>query len=159
MKTSNIEQQLRDYYREKKNEQLPTATPETIDDNLIARYIEGTASFEEVEELETHAKTNAELKMLLQTLTSTEPAEPRVSSFKFQISNIFSFSKPQTMILLRCAACLLIIVTGSFFIVKKIKSTSETAGPQITLRGVIASNTVSRLPTTNKNDKVNFKKH
>jgi len=191
MKTENIEQQLRDYYRDLKEQPSQTVVSEDIDDNLIARYIEGTATPEEIVQLEKHAETNEEIKILLQTLATqdlneeitphlTNVAHPEYSpregvpacsayagegrggsNFKGQRSkvlNFFCLSHLKAISFLRCAACLAIIVTGSVFIVGKLKSSSNTSKPQITLRGGPSSTNAYQLPITNKNDKVAFKK-
>ncbi len=151
MKTNNIEQQLHDYYRDQKTNPPQSKTPDDIDYNLIARYVEGSATPEEIEKIETQAETNDELRMLSQTLTSTD------KEVKFQTSNIFSFSHPMPLTLLCCAAAI-IIFAGSFFIVKKIHSSLEADGQKIVLRGATSSTTVSQQPTTNKEEKVNSEK-
>ena len=158
MKTDNTEQKLRDYYREMKNQPAQAGIAEDIDDNLIARYIEGTAMPEEIAQLEKQAESNEEIKILLQTLSRQDLSEEYRSqkSNIHQTSNIFSFSRYQSMTLFCCAACLLIMVTGSFFIIKKINSSSETAGPQITLRGVTPPTNIYRAAITNKDDEISF---
>ncbi len=159
MKTDNIEQQLRDYYRDLKDQPSQTVVSDDIDDNLIARYIEGTATPEEIEKIESQANTNDKLKLLLQILTSQNPVEiPQlpISSVKRQISNFFCLSHPTSISFLRCAACFVIIVTGSIFIIGKLKLSSNTSKPQITLRGGTSSTNIYQLPITNKNDKADF---
>jgi len=159
MKTENLEQKLHDYYREMRNQ--PTMPPEDdIDDNMLARYIEGIASPEEVRKIETLSETNKQLKTILQTLTSqdlNEEHQTQSANVKRQTSsflNLSSLSKHTAISILSCAACLVIIITGSFFIAGKIKSSPETSESQITLRGVTASTNVYQLQITNKNDNV-----
>jgi len=166
MKTENIEQKLRDYYHEIKNKSAQTETAEDFDYNLIARYIDGIATPEEIVQLEKQAESNEELEILLQTITSQNPGEISqrpTSSVKFQIPNskqkilkFFCLSKPTAISFLRCAACLFIIVTGSFFIIKKINSSSETDESQITLRSVTLPTNIYQPPITNKCDKISF---
>ena len=170
MKTENIEQKLRDYYHEIKSISAQTEIAEDIDDNLIARYIEGTATPDEIVQLEKHAEANEQIKILLQILTTQELNEETThhlyegdgqkgqagSNFKRQISNFFCLSHPTTFSILRCAVCLVIIATGSIFIVGKIKPSCETDAPQITLRGGPSSTNIYQLPITNKNDKADY---
>jgi len=164
MKTENIEQKLRDYYHEMKNHPSQTKVSEDIDDNMVARYIEGTASLEEIALLEKQSASNEKLKILLQTLSmqnlSNEitphlykegmPERQGDSNFKNQISKFFCchrclrFTK-----LLGCAACLVIIFTGSFFVIKKLNSPSEVPEPQYLFRGI--------SPLTNTNINLNPK--
>ena len=149
MKTDNIEQQLRDCYREMKNKPSQTTTPEDIDYNMIARYVDGTSTPEEIEEIEICKKTDNEFRMLLQILTSNK------LKFKFRILNFFSFSRPITISILSLAASF-IIVTGSFYLAEKINPSPEAEVQQIILRGVTPSTTNCQPSITNKDEKVNF---
>ena len=72
MKTENIEQKLRDYYHEIKNKSVQAEIAEDIDDNLIARYIEGIATPEEIVQVEKYAESNEQIKRLLQILTTQD---------------------------------------------------------------------------------------
>ena len=151
MKTEDLEQKLHDYYREMRNQSVMQPEDEDIDDNMLARYIEGIASPEEIRKIETLLETNKQLKTILQILTSENLYEERQTS---SFLNIFFLSNPITTSIFRCAACLVIIVAGSFFIAGKIKSSSETSESQITLRGVTSPTNTCQQIKTNKNDKV-----
>jgi len=146
MKTDNIEQQLRDYYREMKNTPSQTITPEDIDYNLIAKYVERTSTPEEIEEIEIREKTDNEFRMLLQILTSNK------LKFKFRILNFFSLSHPMGITILSLAASL-IIITGSFYLVEKLNSSPEAEVQEIILRGIASPTNDCHPPATNKTEK------
>lgn len=118
MKKDNIKQQLSDYYRKIKNKSLQTTISEDdIDDNLIAKYVEETATPEEIKQLKKQAETNDELRILLQDINSTEQdIKSRFSTSKNSFLKIFSFPRPQIVKLIPLAACITIIITGYFFI-------------------------------------------
>ncbi len=170
MKTENIEQKLRDYYQEMKNQPSQTEMSEDIDNNMIARYIEDSASPEEIVKLEKQAESNENLKKLLQTLPIQDLSEeitPHLckggvpkgrgsSNFKNRISKILGCHRLRFMTFLGCAACLVIIFTGSFFVIKKINSPSEVPEPQYLFRGISPLTNINQQPTTNKMEKISF---
>jgi len=155
MKTENIEQKLRDYYQEMKNQPSQTEMSEDIDNNMIARYIEGTASPEEIVQLEKQAESNKNIKILLQTppiqALSEEDQSQKLN--KHLISKIFCCHRLR-FTLLGCAACLVIIFTGSFFVIKKINSSSETPEPHYLFRGISPLTNANQQPTTNKVEEI-----
>ena len=160
MKTENIEQKLRDYYQEIKNQPSQTGMSEDIDNNMIARYIEGTALPEEIVQLEKQAESNENIKILLQTLPiqdlSEEDQNQKSNKHKHRISKIFCCHRLRSTTLFCCAACLVIIFTGSFFVIKKLNSSSETPEPQYLFRGISPLTNVNQHPPTNKVEGISF---
>ncbi|MHA1575088.1 MAG: hypothetical protein ACTSXL_02985 [Alphaproteobacteria bacterium] len=142
MKTKNIDKQLRDYYHEKKNEKVSKEPLEEIDDNLIARYIEGGATTEEILKVEIAKKSDEELKMLLESVDSIN--RNTKAKNKPKISNIFSFSHPQAVKLFQIAACLTILLTGILFFIK-----SDSSDQPILLRGVSSHSLTNEHQSTN----------
>jgi len=161
MKTENLEQKLHDYYRKIRIQTGAPQEDEGIDDNMLARYMEGTASPDEVSKIESLAETNEQLKILLQTLKSydfNEEHQTQSTNINRQSSyflNIFRLHKSTTMSIVRCAACLIVIIVGSVFIAEKLKLSSEKSKPEVIFRGVTSPTNSCRQIETNKNDKVN----
>ena len=158
MKTENLEQKLRDYYQEMKNQPSQMDMSEDIDNNMIARYIEGTASPEEIVKLEKQAESNENIKILLQTLPIQDLSEESQSqkANKHRIANIFCSHRLRITRLLGCAACLAIIFTSSIFVINKMNSSSEPPEPQYLFRGIAPSTNINQKPSTNKVDEISF---
>ncbi len=152
MKTDNIEQMLRDYYREIKNKPSQTNQLEDVDYNLVAKYVDGIATPEESEKIKSRAEEDINLKMTLDVLTSNK------RSFKFRILHFFSFTHPVTITFLSIAAS--IIVACSFCVIEKINLPvkAKAPEPELILRGITSSTKHCQSSTTNKSEKIDIKR-
>ena len=72
--------------------------------------------------------------------------------------NIFCCNCFRSAKLLGCAACLVIIFTGSFFVIKKLNSSCETPEPQYLFRGIAPLTNLNQQPTTNKSEETVLQK-
>ena len=153
-----FEKLVRDFFREIKLNQNDSTEKSEIDFNLIARHLDNDLSEEDKIRVELFKKENPELAELLQPIEEQEKKESFV--IPTETGKIFRITG-----LLKIVACLVLIVSGAFFVGKLNKKESVKKEQPYVYRGIHHSvikkvtNELQKTTITNKTNKINFNKN
>ncbi len=124
-----FEKLIHDFFHEiKLNQQNSVEKPE-IDFNLISRSLDNDLSENDIIRVKQFKKKNSELEKLFQPVE--EPGEKQISVVPTKTGKIFRIAD-----LLKVAACLVLLVSGAFFVTKFNKKEAVKKEQPYVFRGI-----------------------
>ena len=144
-----FEKLIHDFFREIKLNQQDSTEKSEIDFNLISRFLDNDLSEEDKIRVEQFKKENPELAELLQPIE--EPEEKQNFIVPIKINKAFGIPA-----WFKVAACLILIITGAFFVAKFNKKRSYEKEQPYVYRGIHYSvtkkitNELQKTTITNK---------